>query len=138
MRTQKYFNDITPRDLDILNILWNNKKAMIASEIVSCDPTLTINTVQSVLRKLLKKKMIKIDDIVYSGTVLCRSYVPAITANDFAIFQMTTEFKHLNHDVSKAGLVAALLETETDPAKSLEEVEQLQSMLEEYKKKLKK
>ncbi len=65
-------DDLTHRDMDILNVLWEGKGSLTASQIVEAGPSLTINTVQAVLRKLLKKKLIEIDKIVYSGTVLCR------------------------------------------------------------------
>jgi predicted transcriptional regulator len=136
MRTRKYVNDITPRDLDILNILWDTGKPMIASEIASSDETLTMNTVQAVLRKLLKKKLIKIDDIVYSGTVLCRRYRPTISSDEFTISQLTSEYRQMNKNVSTAALLASFLETEPDTQKAKKEIEELQQMLEEYKQRL--
>ena len=42
---------LTTREKDILSILWNSDKGLIASEIVKLgDKTLTINTVQAVLK----------------------------------------------------------------------------------------
>ena len=56
MILKKPYEKITNRDLDILNILWNAGKPMTASEIVATGNGLTTNTVQAVLRKLLKQK----------------------------------------------------------------------------------
>lgn len=75
--------NLTGREKDILDILWNAEKGLIASEIVKQMEGLTINTVQAVLKKLLKRNLIKIDQIVYSGTVLSRSYVPTLTEAEF-------------------------------------------------------
>ena len=47
---------------------------MIASEIVKTGTDLNINTVQAALRSLIKKNYIEVAEIVYSGTVLTRSY----------------------------------------------------------------
>ena len=65
---------------------------MIASEIADCRPDLTINTVQAVLRKLLKYQLVEVADIVYSGTVLSRSYRPAITSEEFAVHEVTSDY----------------------------------------------
>lgn len=75
--------NLTGRERDILSILWNSEKGMIASEIVKERDDLTINTVQAVLKKLLKRKLIEVDQIVYSGTVLSRSYKPTLSESEF-------------------------------------------------------
>ena len=74
---------LTKKELEIMKILWNSNKALVASEIGSRGEELNINTVHACLRTLLKKEVIKIDRIVYSGTVLTRSYSPVITKEDY-------------------------------------------------------
>ena len=44
---------------------------------------MNINTVQVCIRQLLKNDYIKVANIVYSGTVLCRSYEPAVAKKDY-------------------------------------------------------
>lgn len=83
---KKKFPKLTSREIDILNILWENEKPLIASEIADARSDLTINTVQAVLRKLLKYQLVEVADIVYSGTVLSRSYRPTITSEDIPFF----------------------------------------------------
>lgn len=81
---------LTKRQEDVMNILWDAKKPIIASEIVKTGTDLNINTVQAALRSLIKKNYIEVAEIVYSGTVLTRSYraivkreeVPNETANE--------------------------------------------------------
>ena len=138
MTRQNNKGNYTSRDIDILNILWDSDIALTASGIVDARPELhlTINTVQAVLGKLLRDNLIQIDNIVYSGTVLSRSYRPAITPADFVALQVTTEFQKLHKSVSKTALVAALLETESDSKRKLEEISQLEQMLEDYKKRI--
>lgn len=127
-------DDLTRRDMDILNVLWEGQESMTASQIVDANESLTINTVQAVLRKLLKKKLIEIDKIVYSGTVLCRSYKPAISADDFALSHFSNEYKNLQKRISMSSLMACLLDNETDPEKLRKNIDELQSALDEYKK----
>jgi len=125
----------TGRDLDILQILWNASDSMTALEIVKQHPELTMNTVQAVLRKLLKQNIIKINRVVYSGTVLSRSFSPAISSEDFVILQMKDNIKEIGN-INKISFVAALFEEDTDTEKTLKEIEELETMLSNYKKSL--
>lgn len=125
---------ITAREQDILNILWAAEKPLVASDIAKSDDSLSINTVQAVLRKLLQKKLIKVADIVYSGTVLSRTYQPTISPNDFTLQQFVSQFEDAKKNITIPDFVATLLEHEKDEAQRIEELE---ALLEERKKKLK-
>ena len=129
-------DNLTGRDMDILKILWKSEEALTASQIANSDPGLTINTVQAVIRKLLKEKLIKIDNIVYSGTVLCRSYCPTMSEDDFALSQFNCEYKKVQGRISKSTLVSALLGSETNSEVMKSDLAELQNMLDEYKKKI--
>lgn len=136
MFTKNKFSKLTSREVDIMNILWASEKPLIASEIADSRPDLTVNTVQAVLRKLLKYQLIEVADIVYSGTVLSRSYRPTITSEEFALHKVTSDYLAFQKTLSKPLLVSALLDTEKDPVKTRETIDELQKMLDEYKKKL--
>ncbi len=75
--------NLTKRQADVMKILWDAGKPMIASEIVRAREDLNINTVQAALRSLIKKQYIKVADIVYSGTVLTRSYIPIVDRKEY-------------------------------------------------------
>ena len=66
--------NISGREFEILEIFWEQKRAFTAKQIQEINPELSLSTIQNTLKKLVKKKLIKIDDIVYSGTVLSVSY----------------------------------------------------------------
>lgn len=90
MECERDMKGLTKRQEDVMNILWDAKEPIIASEIVKTGTDLNINTVQAALRSLIKKNYIEVAQIVYSGTVLTRSYraivkreeVPNETANE--------------------------------------------------------
>ena len=126
---------MTSREEDIMNILWRSSKPLLAKEIAEQDATLTINTVQAVLRKMLKNNWIKVEDIVYSNTVLARTYVPVITAEEYSLAKLEYEYQRLGSFVKKASLVRQLLKKE-DKKTQKEEIHELESMLDEYKKKI--
>ena len=75
--------NLTKRESDIMTILWTSNKPLVASEIVKANPSLSISTVQTVLKKLTAKNYVEMAGIVYSGTVLTRSYQPAISQEDY-------------------------------------------------------
>lgn len=108
---------------------------MVASDIVKKDDTLTINTVQATLRKLLKKNLIEVADIVYSGTVLCRSYRPSMDSKEFALQEFAAQFQKLDQNITASNLVATLLEQEED-GNALKEINKLEALLKEKKRML--
>lgn len=128
---------ITQREIDILNILWNSNESLTASQIVNSRPDLTTNTVQAVLRKLLKNSFIKIDKIVYSGTVLSRSYCPAISQEAFMANQFRIQMQNINEKMGISDFVAAFLDEETDTSITKTEIKELEQMLADYKQKIK-
>jgi len=115
---------LTKRELDVMTILWESSSPLVASEITKMDESLNINTVQAVIRKLLDKKYIEVDDIVYSGTVLTRSYKPALSKKEMAVQRFLGQFQE-NDKVSIPNLVATLLKHEKNEQEVIEELELL-------------
>ena len=91
---------ITSKQLEVMQVLWNTERPLTASEITNSNPMLNINTVQVCIRQLLKKEYIKVADIVYSGTVLCRSYSPAITKQDYVTVFFSDNIGDMNAALS--------------------------------------
>ena len=79
---------ISAREKDVMSVLWHTGEALTASAIAVKGGGLSINTIQAVMRSLLKKNYIEVSDIVYSGTVLTRSYIPIISAEQYAADQL--------------------------------------------------
>lgn len=124
---------LTEREMDIMRILWESEKPLVASEITKADSSLSSNTVQSVLRKLLEKNFIEVADIVYSGTVLTRSYQPTISKKDLLIEQFLNQYISNKSNIPLPNLVATLLKHEKNEKDTIAQLEQL---LEERKKSL--
>ena len=123
MPKKQPFQKITNRELEIMQFLWHADHPLIASEIAAMKPDLTVNTVQSVLRNLLKHKYIEVAKIVYSGTVLTRSYRPLISEQEFGINQVIQDF-HSFKGLSLSHLVAGLL-NEPVPTSEIDELEEV-------------
>lgn len=119
---------LTRRQEDIMNILWDSDNPLIASEIEKRQEDLNINTVQSTLRTLIKKKYIEVADIVYSGTVLSRSYRPLIRRDEV----MTYDDHRITELLKKTNLFARYV----DEIDDLETISNLEKAIQERKKKL--
>lgn len=111
----------TKKQLDVMKILWESDTPLVASDIVKKDDTLNINTVQACLRSLIANHSVKVADIVYSGTVLTRSYTPVISREEYFGSACTDIFG----DGKKSALIASLIDAETD----LDELEHLEEMI---------
>ena len=99
---------------------------MIASDFVQLDSSLNLNSVQSSLRSLFKKNYIEVSGIVYSGKVLTRSYVPTISADEYA----AENINGIVNNLLSSNILLHYVETEND----IETIIQLQKKLEERKK----
>lgn len=106
-----------------MNVLWAEGKPLIASEIPERQPALSINTVQSVLKKLLHRGFIKVAEIVQSGTVLSRSYVPVIMPEEYAVRYITSEIYPFDKMISRTGYLSALFESAENDKVLIEELE---------------
>ena len=119
---------ITKKQLEIMKILWSSDKPLIASEILKRNDSLNINTVQACLRALVNKQFIKVADIVYSGTVLTRSYAPIVTQDEYLDFA----YQDIVGKGKSTSLIASLIDSETSP----EELDLIEKMIQQKKQEL--
>ena len=127
--------NLTKRDMDVLNILWESDEPKTATMISKSGDGLTMNTTQAVLRKLLKNNLIEIADIVYSGTVLTRSYKSVICQEEFLLQKLVHHYKSMSKKVSKAAILAILLDSEEDPERLDKDLKEIKEFIKNYRKK---
>jgi len=127
--------NLTKRDMDVLNILWESDEPKTATMISKSGDGLTMNTTQAVLRKLLKNNLIEIADIVYSGTVLTRSYKSVICQEEFLLQKLVHQYKYMSKKVSKAAILAILLDSEEDPERLDKDLKEIKEFIKNYRKK---
>lgn len=127
--------ELTKRAMDIMNILWDADKPLAASDFLAYDPTLTLHTVHSYLKKLLKNNYIEVDKIVMSGKNLTRCYKPSLSRNEFQTrkFFNTLDYKQ----ISAANLVTSFFEYGNDDIRELQELSELEQLIKERKQILK-
>ncbi|BDR59091.1 BlaI/MecI/CopY family transcriptional regulator [Xylocopilactobacillus apicola] len=115
----------TKRELDIMHVLWDEKAPLSAKEVYDKNSTISLNTIQAVLRKLLRNKLIKTAEIGYSGTVLTRKYSPLLTEEDYLSSQFSKK--------SITNLISLLIkESSSEDLDSIEDL--ITKKREEFKK----
>ncbi len=129
---------LTNREYDILRILWTSEDPLTASGIVERGNDLPVNTVQAMLKRLLKRELIHVDQIVYSGTVLSRAYRPSLSQEDFETRRYVDNMSRIQgEDFSCSQFVAAFLGQEKDHQKVWKEIGELESLLARKKQEIK-
>ena len=108
-------NLVSNKEFEVLSILWENETGLTAKQIHEINPDLVLSTVQSVLKKLVKKDLLKVDEIVYSGTVLTRSYIPTLNKENFILKQF--------EELDMPELLTQFLGNSNNTSKTLEEIE---------------
>nr|WP_302140162.1 BlaI/MecI/CopY family transcriptional regulator [uncultured Schaedlerella sp.] len=112
---------ITSRELEVLRVFWNSDESLTAIDIPKINPKLKINTVQGVIKNLLKKNYIEVDNIIYHNTVLTRTFKAVLTQEEY----MMDHFGSGSLDMNT--FVAALISNESDP----ETLKKLETMIQE-------
>lgn len=130
MNDSNKFSKLTDKEMEILETLWRTEKPLLASEIVCINNDLKIATVYPALKRLLKKNLIEVVDIVQNTTGFGRKYRPTMNCKEFELKKIIEEFKM--KDISTSNLVAALLAEENNKD-ILEELEHIECMLKEIR-----
>ncbi|OFI47873.1 hypothetical protein BG262_07725 [Floricoccus penangensis] len=118
---------INPKELEILDILWNKAIPMTSKDILEADSNLVMSTIQSTLKKLLKKELVVVDGITYSGTVLTRTYVPTLSQEEFVLNQY--------EGLDAANLVSLLI-SNADESERKAKISEVDKLIKEAKKSL--
>lgn len=126
---------MNPRELDVLNILWKKEEPMTSTDIVNEQKGLTQSTVIAVLRKLLKDELVEVAGVTHSGKVLSRTYRPTEASRDLILENFQNDYRNFCNVIPKSTLCAAIMEMDTDSAKSKDEIKKLKALLADFEKK---
>ncbi len=99
---------MNPRDLDVLNILYQTDAPMMATDIVNKGEGLTQSTVTAVLRTLLQKELIEVAGVTHSGKVLSRTYRPASKTKEVILDYFVEQYRHFSASITPEELLAAI------------------------------
>lgn len=126
----KYLN---VKEYDILCTLLHSNEPLNVSQIVSLHPDMTPNIVQPSIRKLIKLKLIEIADITLEGNVFSRRFKPTTDAPDIIQRMFIDDYMHFSKLVSGHTLITALMQADNNPDKAIQDIDELEKLLMEYK-----
>lgn len=115
------------REIDVMSILWSTDIPLSVNEI-SEKGKISKNTVSPIIKKLLGKNLIKVEDVFMSGKNLTRKYKPLISREEFVFKQ----YKGLNIE----GMVNYFLKKDKSKNKK-EEIMRIDKLIREHKNKIK-
>ena len=76
-------NRLTPRELEVMDILWKHDKPLPACDIQKDIPELSVNSVLPILKRLLNKEYIHIADYSQRNKALMREFSPTISKEQY-------------------------------------------------------
>lgn len=115
--------DLTKKEKNILDILWEFDKPMCVADITAVNNTLKKNTVTVLLKKMLDKNLVYVADIRKNGKTLAQYYKPTVNKDSYVLSSLS----------DKQALNVAAMFIEQDA--SNEDLDYLLQLINEKKKK---
>ncbi len=124
---------LTKRELAVMRVLWEANEPLTVSEIVERDADGTIDSVQRVVKNLLKKNAVAIEGYEQIGKKISRKLKPVIDSESIELPAFEEFINNLaSKNISTCHIVAALLPTDDSP-KALEELNALEELIKRKK-----
>lgn len=120
-------NSLTKKEKEILEIFLNSENALSVKNILDNNSSLNKNTVPVIVRQLLNKELIKVDHIGRSGTTFSRFYTPTVTLSEYLKWTIQ-DISNVKYD--------QLMKSFVSGNDSIEELDYLENLIKERKKKL--
>lgn len=115
---------LTNRESEVMQVIWSSDEALTANEIFELlGKSITLYSVQAIVKSLLSKDIIKVDSFVQSGKTISRRFAPVLSSDEYAANQYFSLLR--DHKRAAVPLVAELLGDENIDKDTLEELEQL-------------
>lgn len=117
---------LSETELDILQILWEEKNGLSRPEILTRleGKAWNPNSIHQVLNSMMKKGVLQVDGMARCGKVYGRTYSPTLTQQEFLARRAQEIMPGLSSRERILGIVAALTEEGID-AETINELEKL-------------
>ncbi len=77
---KKFF---TKKEYEIMNVLWDQERPLSSADILERTEGLPQSTIQVVLRKLLKEKLIEVKNVTIHTKVATREFSPTLSREEY-------------------------------------------------------
>ncbi len=126
---------LAEREIDILYVLWNANRPLMASEIAN--EGLKLATVHTTLKRMIAKNLVEVADFAKSGNVFARCYQPVISQMEFEMDRFASGFVKSNEkEVTITDLLEVLFRNE-DKETLKRELDELEQLVKEIREKTK-
>lgn len=87
---------ITRKEQEILEVFWEEGKALSVKDVINSNPALNKNTVAALVKKLNDKGYLQVDSIQKVAKTFAQYYVPTISKEEYIAKELSsTTFKNL-------------------------------------------
>ncbi len=128
----KYLN---AKEYDIFSTILHSEEPLNVSQIIELHPNMTANIVQPSIRKLIKLKLVEVADITIDGNIFSRRFKPTASASDIIQKMFIDDYIHFSKLVSSQSLVSAMVQADNNPEQALQDIQEMEQLLQEYKEK---
>lgn len=128
----KYLN---AKEYDIFSTILHSEEPLNVSQIIELHPNMTANIVQPSIRKLIKLKLVEVADITIDGNIFSRRFKPTSSAPDIIQKMFVDDYIHFSKLVSSQSLVSAMVQADNNPEQALQDIQEMEQLLQEYKEK---
>ncbi|MCC8097001.1 MAG: BlaI/MecI/CopY family transcriptional regulator [Eubacterium sp.] len=122
--------ELTKREKEIMQILWNSKQPMLASEIHSKTVDIAEKSMHYLINSLINKGFIKVVGSIITVKVPSRLYAPAISVTDYATLLMNETLRSNHMRFNFNDFILCL--TKNNKKRNDELVKQMKEYIENY------
>ncbi len=126
----KYLN---AKEYDIFSTILHSEEPLNVAQIIERHPNMTANIVQPSIRKLMKLKLVEVADITLEGNIFSRRFKPTASASDIIQKMFVDDYLHFSKLVSSQSLFSAMVQADSNPDKALQDIQEMEQLLQEYK-----
>lgn len=124
--------NLTEKEYEVLQILWQNPKPMLASDIMAEISNASHNSVHHILNKLMGKGLVKVVGNVKVVKSQSRLYAPAMSVAEYIAVQSGEIFKSTTKNFDLKNFLLCL--TKKNKNKNDEIISEIKSFIEEYER----
>lgn len=126
----KYLN---AKEYDIFSTILHSEEPLNVAQIIERHPNMTANIVQPSIRKLMKLKLVEVADITLEGNIFSQRFKPTASASDIIQKMFVDDYLHFSKLVSSQSLFSAMVQADSNPDKALQDIQEMEQLLQEYK-----
>ena len=133
---------LTDLEIKIMRVLWESSESLTIQEITDrlTEEKLSVQSVTQAMKHLVSKKAVQVSEHVLVSNVYARTFCPCFSQDEY----LSTEISRLQNSIfcrkkpNTMSIIATLLHNSDDNSLDKNEIEELQKIIDDKKRKLEK